>query len=99
MPRACSRPVTWSASGGIGREAPAHGWVSADVLRVGQGSLYPALYRLEAEGLIRAEWGTSDNNRKARYYELTPAGRKRLTAEMDHWTRITAAVNAVLAKA
>jgi transcriptional regulator len=73
--------------------------ISADVLRVEQGSLYPALYRLEAEGLIRAEWGVSDNNRKARYYELSAAGRKRLTAEMEHWERITAAVNVVLARA
>jgi transcriptional regulator len=73
--------------------------ISADVLRVEQGSLYPALYRLEAEGLIRAEWGVSDNNRKARYYELTAAGRKRLGAEIEHWERITAAVNVVLAKA
>lgn len=73
--------------------------ISADVLRVEQGSLYPALYRLEAEGLIRAEWGVSDNNRKARYYELSAAGRKRLTAEVAHWERITAAVNVVLAKA
>ena len=73
--------------------------ISAEVLRVGQGSLYPALYRLEAEGLIRAEWGISDNNRKARYYELTGAGRKQLTAEIEHWERITAAINIVLAKA
>jgi PadR family transcriptional regulator PadR len=73
--------------------------ISAEVLRVGQGSLYPALYRLEAEGLIRAEWGTSDNNRKARYYELTSAGRKRLAAEIAHWERITEAIKAVLAKA
>ena len=73
--------------------------ISAEVLRVGQGSLYPALYRLEAEGLIRAEWGTSDNNRKARYYELTGAGRKQLTAEIEHWERIAAAINIVLAKA
>jgi PadR family transcriptional regulator, regulatory protein PadR len=73
--------------------------ISADVLRVEQGSLYPALYRLEAEGLIRAEWGVSDNNRKARYYELSAAGRKRLTAEREHWERIAAAVNVVLAKA
>jgi PadR family transcriptional regulator, regulatory protein PadR len=73
--------------------------ISADILRIEQGSLYPALYRLEAEGLIRAEWGISDNNRKARYYELTAAGRKRLTVEMEHWERITAAVNVVLAKA
>lgn len=73
--------------------------ISADVLRVEQGSLYPALYRLEAEGLIRAEWGVSDNNRKARYYELSTAGRKRLAAEVEHWERIAAAVNVVLAKA
>jgi PadR family transcriptional regulator PadR len=73
--------------------------VSADELRVEQGSLYPALYRLEAEGLIRGEWGISDNNRKARFYELSAAGRKRLAAEVDHWERITAAVNLVLAKA
>ena len=73
--------------------------VSADELRVEQGSLYPALYRLEAEGLIRGEWGVSENNRKARFYELSAAGRKRLAAEIDHWERITAAVNIVLAKA
>lgn len=73
--------------------------ISADVLRVEQGSLYPALYRLEAEGLIRAEWGISDNNRKARFYEISAAGRKRLAIEMDHWERITTAVNVVLARA
>jgi PadR family transcriptional regulator, regulatory protein PadR len=73
--------------------------ITSDELRVEQGSLYPALYRLEAEGLIRAEWGVSDNNRKARYYELSAAGRKRLAAEVEHWERITAAVNIVLAKA
>jgi transcriptional regulator len=73
--------------------------ISSEVLRVGQGSLYPALYRLEAEGLVRGEWGISDNNRKARYYELTTAGRKRLTAEIAHWGRITDAIKAVLAKA
>ena len=73
--------------------------ISADVLRVEQGSLYPALYRLEAEGWIKAEWGVSENNRKARYYELTAAGRKQLTAEKEHWARITAAVNVVLSKA
>jgi PadR family transcriptional regulator, regulatory protein PadR len=70
--------------------------ISADVLRVEQGSLYPALYRLEAEGWIKAEWGVSENNRKARYYELTAAGRKQLTAEKEHWERITEAVNVVL---
>jgi PadR family transcriptional regulator, regulatory protein PadR len=73
--------------------------ISSEVLRVEQGSLYPALYRLEAEGWIKAEWGVSDTNRKARYYSLTPAGRKQLTAEREHWERITAAVNTVLKKA
>jgi PadR family transcriptional regulator, regulatory protein PadR len=73
--------------------------ISSDELRVEQGSLYPALYRLEAEGLIRAEWGISENNRKARFYELSAAGRKRLAGEVEHWRRITAAVDIVLAKA
>jgi PadR family transcriptional regulator PadR len=73
--------------------------VSADVLRVEQGSLYPALYRLEAEGLIRAEWGVSEKNRKARFYELTAAGRKRLASEIEHWERMAAAVRVVLSKA
>jgi PadR family transcriptional regulator PadR len=71
--------------------------ISQDVLRVEQGSLYPALYRLEAQGLIKAEWGVSDNNRKARYYRLTAAGRKQLAAEKEHWSRITAGINRVLA--
>lgn len=73
--------------------------ISQDVLRVEQGSLYPALYRLEADGLIKAEWGVSENNRKARYYELTAAGRRRLTSEQEHWDRISAAVNLVLRNA
>lgn len=73
--------------------------ISADVLRVEQGSLYPALYRLEADGLIRAKWGVSETNRKARFYELTAAGRKRLAAEIDHWERMAAAVRVVLTKA
>jgi PadR family transcriptional regulator PadR len=73
--------------------------ISAEVLRVEQGSLYPALYRLEAEGWIRAQWGVSENNRKARFYELTAAGKKQLVAEKEHWVRITAAVNVVLGKA
>ncbi len=71
--------------------------ISQDVLRVEQGSLYPALYRLEAQGWIKAGWGVSDNNRKARYYRLTPAGRKQLAAEKEHWSRITAGINRVLA--
>jgi PadR family transcriptional regulator, regulatory protein PadR len=73
--------------------------ISQKILRVEQGSLYPALYRLEAEGLIKAKWGISDKNRRARFYELTVAGRKRLESEKEHWARITGAVNIVLAKA
>src|SRR5947209_17116775 len=63
--------------------------ISQDVLRVEQGSLYPALYRLEAQGWIKAEWGVSDKNRKARYYRLTAAGRKQLDPEKEHWSRNT----------
>ncbi len=70
--------------------------MSQEILRVEQGSLYPALYRLEAQGWIKAEWGVSDNNRKARYYKLTAAGRKQLLAEKEHWSRITKGINLVL---
>jgi PadR family transcriptional regulator, regulatory protein PadR len=70
--------------------------ISRDILRVEQGSLYPALYRLESQGWIKAEWGVSDNNRRARFYKLTPAGRKQLAAETEHWSRITAGINLVL---
>lgn len=81
-----------------------HGWGiteriqsgSRDILRLNQGSLYPSLYRLEAQGLVRSEWGTTDNNRKARYYELTAAGRKHLAAERANWERLSEAVNLVL---
>jgi PadR family transcriptional regulator PadR len=72
--------------------------MSKDILRVEQGSLYPALYRLEAQGWIKAQWGVSDNNRKARYYTLTRAGRKQLEAEQEHWSRITKGINLVLSK-
>jgi transcriptional regulator len=72
--------------------------ISDEVLNVEQGSLYPALYRLEAEGWISAEWGISDSNRKARYYKLTSAGRKQLSAETKYWARITTAINLVLSK-
>jgi PadR family transcriptional regulator, regulatory protein PadR len=83
---------------------PMHGYgitlhiqrVSKDVLRVEEGSLYPALHRMEQEGWIRAEWGTSENNRRARYYRLTEAGRKQLSAEERNWTRLTEAVATVL---
>jgi transcriptional regulator len=70
--------------------------VSNDVLQIGQGSLYPALHRLEYKGWIRAQWGASENNRRARFYSLTAAGRKQLDAELANWERLTGAVNLVL---
>ena len=73
--------------------------MSDEVLQVEQGSLYPALYRLEEQGWIKAEWGVSENNRKARFYTLTAAGRKQLTAETDNWARVSAAINLVLKSA
>ena len=84
--------------------APLHGWaiserlsqVSRSAVQVPQGSLYPALHRLERRGWIRAEWGVSDNNRRAKYYELTRSGRKQLDAESDAWRRLTTAVSLVL---
>jgi PadR family transcriptional regulator, regulatory protein PadR len=84
--------------------APLHGWgisqriqqLSRDALQVGQGSLYPALYRLEKKGLVRGEWGTTENNREAKYYRLTPAGQKALAAEVDEWNRFVSAVGLVL---
>ena len=83
---------------------PMHGWaiserlhqVSRTTLQVPQGSLYPALHRLERRGLISAEWGASDNNRKAKYYQLTRAGRKQLAAEAEDWAKLTAAVALIL---
>jgi transcriptional regulator len=83
---------------------PQHGWaiaqriqqVSNDVLQVGQGSLYPALHRLECRGWIKAQWGASENNRKARFYSLTAAGRKQLATELATWRRLAGAVNLVL---
>jgi len=83
---------------------PEHGWgisqrilqISDDVLRVNQGSLYPALQRLEERGWIASEWGVSDNNREARFYRLTRAGQRQLQLETDQWQRITAAVARVL---
>jgi len=83
---------------------PLHGWavsqrirqLSRDVLQVNQGSLYPALHRLERRGLISAEWGTSDNNRRAKYYRLTTAGRRRLAEEAAEWQTFAAAVQLVL---
>ena len=83
---------------------PQHGWaiservqqISQDVLRIQQGSLYPALHRLERRGWIKARWGTSNNNRRAKYYELTKSGSKQLEAEKDAWEKLTAAVSQVL---
>jgi transcriptional regulator len=84
---------------------PRHGWgiaqniqqVSNDVLQVNQGSLYPALHRLEQQGLIAAQWGASENNRQAKYYELTRTGRKQLVEETRSWERLSDAVARVLA--
>jgi PadR family transcriptional regulator PadR len=83
---------------------PMHGWgisqriqqVSDSVLVVSQGSLYPALYRLEAEGWIRSEWGASENNRRAKFYRLTAAGERQLAREQQNWQRLAAAVFRVL---
>lgn len=83
---------------------PMHGWaiserihqVSSKVLQVQQGSLYPALHRLERRGWIKAHWGASENNRRAKYYQLTQAGRKQLGTEESEWKKLTAAVAQVL---
>jgi transcriptional regulator len=83
---------------------PQHGWaiaervqqMSSDVLRIQQGSLYPALHRLERKGWIKAHWGTSENNRRAKYYNLTKTGHRQLEAEQDAWEKLTAAVAQVL---
>jgi PadR family transcriptional regulator, regulatory protein PadR len=69
---------------------------SQDVLRVEEGALYPALHRLELRGLLASEWGTSDNNRRAKYYALTSTGRKRLEEETEYWRRVSGAVARVL---
>ena len=84
---------------------PRHGWaiakriqqVSRDVLLITQGSLYPALHRLEQQGLISAEWGSSENNRQAKFYQLTRDGRKQLAEETKNWERLSTAVARVLA--
>jgi len=70
--------------------------MSKAVLQVDQGSLYPALYRLEDQGWIESEWGVSDNNRKAKFYELTATGRRQLVEERSNWERLSAAINTVL---
>jgi len=73
------------------------GQISGGALEIQQGALYPALYRLEHQGLIASEWGTSDNNRKAKYYQLTAAGRRRLGTETASWNRLAQAVALALA--
>ena len=73
--------------------------MSDEVLQVEQGSLYPALYRLEDKGWIKSEWGISDNNRKAKFYSLTASGRKQLDAETANWARVSAAINLILKQA
>ena len=83
---------------------PQHGWgiservvqCSSDMLRIQQGSLYPALHRLERRGWIKARWGTSENNRRAKYYELTKTGKRQLEVEKDSWKKLTSAVAQVL---
>ena len=83
---------------------PQHGWaiservqqISSDALRVKQGSLYPSLHRLERRGWIKAHWSTTDNNRRAKYYELTRAGRRQLETQSDSWRRLTAAMGQIL---
>jgi len=83
---------------------PMHGWgiaqriqqISQEVLQVGQGSLYPALHRLEQRGWIGAEWSTSDNNRRAKFYSLTKAGRNQLIKELGEWERLSSAIALVL---
>ena len=84
--------------------APLHGWgisqriqqLSRDTLRIGQGSLYPALYRLERKGFVKGEWGTTENNREAKYYQLSAAGRRALADELSDWRRFVSAVDLVL---
>jgi len=86
---------------------PQHGWavservqqVSSDVLKIQQGSLYPALHRLERRGWIKAHWGASENNRRAKFYELTRAGEKQLEAEESAWRKLAAAVGQILESA
>ena len=83
---------------------PMHGWgiaqriqqVSNEALLIGQGSLYPALHRLEYKGLIQSDWGSSENNRKAKFYSLTRAGKKQLEVELKDWERLTNAISLVL---
>ena len=83
---------------------PMHGWgisqriqqISQDVLQVNQGSLYPSLHRLQHQGLITSKWGATENNRRARYYRLTPAGLKQLVDETENWERLSTAIARIL---
>jgi PadR family transcriptional regulator, regulatory protein PadR len=75
------------------------GAASEEALRVEEGALYPALHRLELKGLLGSEWGVSENNRRAKYYRLTPAGRKALAAESERWIRVSAAIARVMGTA
>src|SRR6266700_5307804 len=83
---------------------PQHGWaiservqqISSDALQVRQGSLYPALHRLERRGWIKAQWKTTDSNRRAKYYELTRTGERQLQAQAESWRRLAAAVGQIL---
>ena len=85
---------------------PAHGWaiakriqqVSRETLQIQQGSLYPAVHRLEQQGWIKSEWGTSEDNRKAKYFRITPAGRRQLAKEVDNWWRIAGVISRLLPK-
>ncbi len=89
------------------RSGAMHGWgiadriqlVSKDVLSVGEGSLYPALYRLQARGWIDSKWGQSDNNRRAKFYRLTSAGRRQLDVEQDTWDRLSVAIGEIMRSA
>ena len=91
----------------LARRGPLHGYgltthieqISQDVLRIEEGSLYPALHRMEEAGLIRAEWAITDKNRQARMYEITRAGRKQLEQEESHWRSISSAIGRVLKEA
>jgi PadR family transcriptional regulator, regulatory protein PadR len=86
---------------------PMHGWgvaqriqqISKEVLQIGQGSLYPALHRLEYKGWIQSDWGSSENNRRAKFYSMTRRGKKQLDVELESWQRLSTAVGLVLAQA
>jgi transcriptional regulator len=91
----------------LSAQGPMHGYaitahiqrVSADLLRVEEGSLYPALHRMEQDGWLRSEWGTTEKNRQARFYSITPAGEKQLAQEQESWIRLTTGVGRVLGHA